>query len=285
MYKRICIFVMLLFLLPSVGRAEVLFCFPFDIDTKTCSGNPSRWYSVNNTGIDVSDYKYGSGSAGNLDHAADPSGFSWILSLPVGVGLSETGPGDTGTIEVWVKQDVISTNINDIFFYNTWDENTNSMVTLQYMARIIGGQNKWRFTLTMLDSSGGSVIYYISTAAWAIYPNNDPLAWHHIALSWAWNDASGYTKLFHDGNEIYSSTNGNTKTRNSETDYFDIRGHVYYTDASNGYPRADDLTIDSEAKYSSSFQVPTAVQCVCAPNIVLNFGRPGGWGFGYGFGN
>jgi hypothetical protein len=99
--------------------------------------------------------------------------------------------------------------------------------------------------------------------------------WHYIELNWKWNDAAGFTKLYIDGVEIISSTAGNTKSRSTGT---------YIEQAPLADIWMDDFTIWDEVRHSSNFSPPSFAQCP-GQNIVLNFGRPGGWGFGYGFGN
>jgi hypothetical protein len=259
MYKRICIlFAMLLFLLPTQARADLVFCAPFDtnFDAKNpdnCNvaaalSGSSPFFLFPTIDNDV--YKFGGGSS---KHADKTSGIIYS-------NLSEM-PGNEGAMGVWVREPAYN-----IYAGDDVSGLENSLVRISRSEAFLG--------LSMRDSTGAIIINWAGAIA-------SVEGWHYLEVNWKWSDADGYTILTRDGVVEMTSTAGNDKGRDVTTE-----AQLLVTDVIDIDDRwVDEFLFWDEVQHTGSFTPPEAALCDCGPNIVLNFGRPGGWGFGYGFGN
>jgi hypothetical protein len=231
-----------------------VFCAPLDTDFNAiipCGHVPG--FPQGTSVIDNDVYKYGGGSA---KVSARHNSIIWS-------NLSGQ-PANEGAIGIWVREPQYVGYFGDKV--DGLDAN---------MVRI--GRSTGFLTLVMRDSTGAPIINWVGAKA-------DVAGWHYLEVNWLWNAVGGFTKLTRDGVVEMTSTAGNTKSRDAlaqttifmETNPF-LPDDTYWV---------DDFVVWDEVQHSGDFTPPEAAQCAgCAPTIVLNFGRPGGWGFGYGFGN
>ena len=218
-------------------------------------------FSVTLGSIQSSVTKFGDGAAIGRRLSGNPSNAAQIT--PVYSGSNADTVSDAGAFGFWVK--VSNTNEPLRVNLQTLQRPAGDCAFFDIYVVIDQSAPQFSFAAVWMKNALGNDV--IDSAAY--FTETLDTEWHYWEANWLWNDANGYTKVFWDGVEVFSTDEGNAETREgcAGGTYQHIK-HANITDNGVGNPELyiDDFFLEDSPLHSSNFSIPTTAQALCCPD-------------------